>query len=60
MYHRVISKYANEVIGYGLYDYDKLKQFKDIMEESSGQLINYISSDIREDSFETYVKRKIL
>lgn len=60
LYHRVISKYANEVIGYGLYDYDKLKQFKDIMEESSGQLINYISSDIREESFGTYVKRKIL
>ena len=60
LYYRVISRYANEVIGHRLYDYAKLKPFREIMTEQPGQLFDYISSDIKEDNLAEYVKRKIL
>ena len=60
LYYRVISKYVNEKFGHGLYDYDRLRQFKDIMEEHPGLLMNYIRSDIKEDNLKEYVKRKVL
>lgn len=60
LYYRVISRYANEFIGHRLYDYEKLKPFRDVMGEQPGQLLDYISSDIREDNLAEYVKRKIL
>lgn len=59
-YYRVISRYANEVIGYRLYEYERLKPFREIMEYQPGQLFDYISSDIKEDNLAEYVKRKIL
>lgn len=60
LYYRVISNYANQVIGHGFYDYNKLKPFVNIMKEYPGQLLDYISSDIREENLGGYVKRKIL
>lgn len=60
LYYRVISKYANQVIGHGFYDYNKLKPFVNVMKEYPGQLLDYISSDIREENLGGYVKRKIL
>lgn len=60
LYYRVISRYVNEVIGHGSYTYDKLQPFREVMSEHPGQLFDYISSDIREDNFADYVKRKML
>lgn len=59
IYYRIFSVFADEVIGRYRYSFSKLYDFRKIIDDNPGQFMDFLMSDVKEDTLGEYVKRKV-